>query len=62
MRKPYYTIKAVCINERCDMGTFYKERKKIVRIGTDGRPYQTANVVCPRCGTWANIIHIERVE
>ena len=61
MRKPYFKVSAQCRNTKCDMGEFTLPRKQIVRKGSNGRPYQTANLVCPRCRTWADVTRIEKV-
>jgi len=62
MKAPYFEVTAVCRNERCDTDLFTQNRKKVDRLGTDGRKYRTQNLVCPECRQWADVTGIKMVD
>ena len=62
MKKPYYLLTAKCRNPKCNTSVFTVERKRVVRMSESGTEYETRNVVCPGCRTWADVTKIKQVR
>ncbi len=55
MNAPCFEVTALCHIH----GRFIARRKTVRRESSSGRFYNIKNLVCPKCGTWGNVINIK---
>jgi hypothetical protein len=61
MKAPYYRLTARCPNDRCAVGEFQAERKRINYVSTSGRLETKTVLACPECRCWGAITRTEEV-
>lgn len=62
MKPPYFSIAVNCDNDKCPIGRFIVDRKRIDYIACDGRTQTKTRFVCPTCRCWGTAASYKEIR